>query len=52
VYDSLSGTITVGQGNLVMNGIGKVIQIKKLEMQFGAVKKVVESHPFALPGVA
>jgi len=51
VYDSLAGAISVGQGNLILNMVGKVIQIKKLEMQLSAIKHHIESKPFVLPGV-
>jgi len=50
IFDTLTGTISVGQSNVVLNGIGKLIQIKKLEMQFGAARNAVKAMPFALPG--
>lgn len=51
LYDGLAGVITVGQGNMVLNGVGKIIQIRKLEHQFTASRRAVEVQPFALPGV-
>lgn len=50
LFDTLNGTITVGQSNVVLNGLGKLLQIKKLENQFGAARKAVQSQAFVLPG--
>ena len=50
VYDNLAGTISVGQGNLVLNMAGKVLQIKKLELQLGSMKRNIEDTAFSLPG--
>ena len=50
IFDTLKGTISVGQSNVVLNGIGKLVQIKKLEMQFGSARNAIQAHPFALPG--
>ena len=50
IFDTLTGTISVGQSNVVLNGVGKLIQIKKLEMQFGAARNAIKAMPFSLPG--
>ncbi len=50
LYDGLAGTISVGIGNMVLNGVGKMIQIRKLEQQFSSMKRAVEAQPFLLPG--
>lgn len=50
LYDGLAGSITVGQANMVLNGVGKIIQIRKLEHQFSASRRAVEVQPFSLPG--
>ena len=49
VYDCCNGNISVGQGNLVLNAAGKLIQIKKIEFQ-GSIKKHSAITPFSLPG--
>ncbi|HIJ70672.1 MAG TPA: hypothetical protein HPP87_04825 [Planctomycetes bacterium] len=51
VYDNLAGAISVGQGNLVLNMAGKVLQIKKLELQLGSMRKTVKDQAFELPGM-
>ena len=48
VYDNLAGAISVGQGNLVLNMAGKLIQIKKLELTLGSMKKRIDHVPFQL----
>ncbi len=48
--DALKGSISVGIGNIILNGIGKIIQIRKLEIQYSGMKRAMEIKPFALPG--
>jgi len=52
IYDSLRGSISVGQGNMILNGLGKMIQIRKLEHQFGSAKRAITAQPFDLPGAS
>ena len=48
IYDTLTGAISVGQGNIALNGVGKVIQIVKLEHSLSAPRQT-EIQPFDLP---
>jgi len=50
IFDTLNGAISVGQSNVVLNGLGKLIQIKKLEHQFGVARKAMQAQSFPLPG--
>ncbi len=48
--DNLGGVISVGQGNLIMNMAGKILQIKKLELALGSMATQAKEAPFLLPG--